>query len=855
MVPTAPEPPDVARNSYYSLVYEIRGKILDLSAIPHDRIANPLCIFAMEEYIAPKIRELDPTCRLERPLIVETGLYRITSEAFRNLYRRSQIESKAINLRGAELFKVDIEEPLSDYTLVIFHTGSTPVEEDRDPFFVTEPTLASQLPPLNPSSSVLYPSFIKVKSGGKFRIEDLEYNNIVYISEDSVTNDTVPPHVQEEWDALAQSRSLTPELLAQLRLMLGSFHISDAFLDELFTSISSAEIELKAESSGTNQNIIRNRLVEETRHYSHIIRNRLVEETRHYSHIINFDEICAPMNTFSPKLGVERTSEFFFFTVLAVHFRQFLPEFDVLDPYQTMPITKLIIEKLDETEDDFKYAPYYPKSDLGIWYHATIWPGALMELHSGAHKTMRIEESEDHIRMFLQGASLLRMMNIAKRNTHGLSDKLSQQTVTLPLVYVTKDWTRASIYLLFEVYYLHRTYDLQSTLYHRLRFTRDMYNLVNHIEKSAPSQQLRISLNLMDLQLGCIRTVANRVDKAEDKKRKRNVDQAPEEGQSGIQNKRNTRDKSESEGVEEEEEFASDEEERASDEEEEFVADKEEEFIADGLHDGYKFLAKSLGLLVGEGPKGNQVVAKKVQATSAELKIYMSLQRAYRHEDFILPTLKRFDFPPQGPTTVTYLVFPRWIPLSELRHLELNASQIVALCSGLASGVDFLHSQLVAHLNLKPDNLVIQRNGGEVELRIIDFSISVLLNACNDLCSTYQGTPGFMAPEVSACEDRPLFLRPRLLISRVVGGEHPGVFAGVGLGKNLSAQDPGSRPELREMSGLLPPEPVISPYKLSPTLINAHLSVAGQTYHYSLSSSHESQATISLFGSDLEEFK
>ncbi|KAF5378392.1 hypothetical protein D9757_010890 [Collybiopsis confluens] len=789
MVPTAPEPPDVARNSYYSLVYEIRGKILDLSAIPHDRIANPLCIFAMEEYIAPKIRELDPTCHLERPLIVETGLYRITSEAFRNLYRRSQIESKAINLRGAELFKVDIEEPLSDYTLVIFR--STPVEEDRDPFFVTEPTLASQLPPLNPSSSVLYPSFIKVKSGGKFRIEDLEYNNIVYISEDSVTNDTVPPHVQEEWDALAQSRSLTPELLAQLRLILGSFHISDAFLDELFTSISSAEIELKAESSGTNQNIIR---------------NRLVEETRHYSHIINFDEICAPMNTFSPELGVERTSEFFFFTVLAVHFRRFLPEFDVLDPYQTMPITKLIIEKLDETEDDFKYAPYHPKSDLGIWYHATIWPGALMELHSGAHKTMCIEESEDHIRMFLQGASLLQMMNIAKRNTHGLSDELSQQTVTLPLVYVTKDWRRASIYLLFEV-----------------------------------------------------------GSKAEDKKRKRNVDQAPEEGQSGIQNKRNTRDKSESEGVEEEEEFA-------SDEEEEFVADEEEEFIADGLHDGYKFLAKSLGLLVGEGPKGNQVVAKKVQATSAELKIYMSLQRAYRHEDFILPTLKRFDFPPQGPTTVTYLVFPCWIPLSKLCHLELNASQIVALCSGLASGVDFLHSQLVAHLDLKPDNLVIQRNGGKVELRIIDFSISVLLNARNDLCSTYQGTPGFMAPEVSACEESDgstdstdirysplkadLFSCGRVFLYLAWWVVNTPEFSRVlGWGKNLSAQDPGSRPELREMSGLLPPEPVISPYKLSPTLINAHLGVAGQTYHYSSSSSHKSQATISLFGLDLEEFK
>ncbi|KAF5389935.1 hypothetical protein D9757_003604 [Collybiopsis confluens] len=262
---------------------------------------------------------------------------------------------------------------------------------------------------------------------------------------------------------------------------------------------------------------------------------------------------------------------------------------------------------------------------------------------------------------------------------------------------------------------------------------------------TAPSEELRESLNSIDLQLGSIRTVANRVDKAEDKKRKRNVEQDPEEGQGGKQNKRNTPANSESEG-DEEEEFA-------TDEEEESVVDGEEAFTADGLRDGYKFLAKSLGLLVGKGPKGNQVIAKKVQAKSTELKIYVALRRAYRHEDFILPILKKFDFPPQGPTAVTYLIFPRWIPLSEIGHLALNAGQIVTLCSRLASGVEFLHTHLVAHLDLKPDNLVIQRNGGEVELRIIDFSVSVMLTGRSDLCSTHQGTPGFMAPEVFACEE------------------------------------------------------------------------------------------------------
>ncbi|KAF5393404.1 hypothetical protein D9757_000759 [Collybiopsis confluens] len=820
----ATEPPDFPR---FSLVYEIRGKILHFSAIPKDKVTNPLCIFVMDEFIAPKIRELDPTCGLERPLVVETSLYRITAEAFRNLYCRSHTESKALNLRGSEVFKVNIEDPLSDYILVVFRPQDANITQLEDPFFVTERTLASQLPPLTPGGSPLHSSFIKVKSGGKFRFEDLQNNNIVLVGEDSITDDSVPPHVQEEWAALSQSRSLTPEVSYR-----DASSVLNAFLDELFTSVSSAEIPLQGESSEAKMDClapeiphgfldqlfasISNAVVQpqvERSEAEQNIQSRLVEETRHYSHIINFNEICAPMNTFSPQLGVERTSEFFYFTIPAVYIRRFLPEFDVLDPYQPMPVAKLVIEKLDEAEDDFKYATYVPKSDLGLWYHATIWPGSLMELHSGPHKTIHIEESEDHIRMFFQGASLLRMMNIAKQNTHGISYELSQKTATLPLIYVTKDWTRASMYLLFElgskVYYLHRKYNLQSSIYHRLRFTRDLYNLVDHVEKLAPSEELRESLNSIDLQLGSIRTVANQVDKAEDKKRKRNIEQAPEEGQ----------------GVEEEE--------FATYEEEESVVDGEEAFTADGLRDGYKFLAKSLGLLVGEGPKGNQVVAKKVQAKSTELKIYVALRRA------------SLTFLPK--TAVTYLIFPRWIPLSEIGHLALNAGQIVTLCSRLASGVEFLHTHLVAHLDLKPDNLVIQRNGGEVELRIINFSVSVMLTGCGDLCSTHQGTPGFMAPEVFACEEykestadttdirysplkADLFSCSRVFLYLVWWlvntPEYPRVLR---WGRDLSAHDPGSRPELREIRDLLPPEPLISPYKLSPTLINAHLDMVGQT--------------------------
>ncbi|KAF5361203.1 hypothetical protein D9757_013607 [Collybiopsis confluens] len=223
---------------------------------------------------------------------------------------------------------------------------------------------------------------------------------------------------------------------------------------------------------------------------------RIAQEYEHYAHVVRHEEIAAPFDSLSPELGLERMTEYFFFTKLAMHIKRFVPEFRVLDHYKSMPITKLVVEKLDEREDWHRFAAYRPKSDIGIWCCNASWPGGLVELQSGDETTPHIELLEDHIRLLLQGGCLLRMMNIAKER---MTPGTNTLTAVLPLIYVTKDWARAFIYLLYQskdqIFYYDRVYHLNTTLQERIWFTRDLYNLCDHIEADKPSEALQMQIN------------------------------------------------------------------------------------------------------------------------------------------------------------------------------------------------------------------------------------------------------------------------------------------------------------------------------------------------------------------------
>jgi len=73
-----------------------------------------------------------------------------------------------------------------------------------------------------------------------------------------------------------------------------------------------------------------------------------------------------------------------------------------------------------------------------------------------------------------------------------------------------------------------------------------------------------------------------------------------------------------------------------------------------------------------------------------------------------------------------------------------------SLIRQLLEGVRFIHRNLVAHLDIKPDNIVIGANN---QLRIIDFSVSVRVPLLESRIKGYQGTKGWVAPEVEGNPD------------------------------------------------------------------------------------------------------
>lgn len=60
-------------------------------------------------------------------------------------------------------------------------------------------------------------------------------------------------------------------------------------------------------------------------------------------------------------------------------------------------------------------------------------------------------------------------------------------------------------------------------------------------------------------------------------------------------------------------------------------------------------------------------------------------------------------------------------------------------------GVRFLHEHKVAHLDLKPPNIVITATN---HLQIIDFGVSVLVSELESRIVGYRGTEGWAAPEL-----------------------------------------------------------------------------------------------------------
>lgn len=83
-----------------------------------------------------------------------------------------------------------------------------------------------------------------------------------------------------------------------------------------------------------------------------------------------------------------------------------------------------------------------------------------------------------------------------------------------------------------------------------------------------------------------------------------------------------------------------------------------------------------------------------------------------------------------------------------LTSLNNPNDKLWSVAKQLVEGVDFMHSHGVAHMDIKPGNLIIPPQGGR--LSIIDYNRSVQLTGRRDAYRGIVGTKGYIAPEVLA---------------------------------------------------------------------------------------------------------
>ncbi|CAB0015564.1 unnamed protein product, partial [Nesidiocoris tenuis] len=74
-------------------------------------------------------------------------------------------------------------------------------------------------------------------------------------------------------------------------------------------------------------------------------------------------------------------------------------------------------------------------------------------------------------------------------------------------------------------------------------------------------------------------------------------------------------------------------------------------------------------------------------------------------------------------------------------------SQVQALMRQIMDGISFLHGINVAHLDIKPQNLVLTGTFPNCEVKLCDFGISRYLSKGADVREIL-GTPDYVAPEV-----------------------------------------------------------------------------------------------------------
>ena len=143
---------------------------------------------------------------------------------------------------------------------------------------------------------------------------------------------------------------------------------------------------------------------------------------------------------------------------------------------------------------------------------------------------------------------------------------------------------------------------------------------------------------------------------------------------------------------------------------------------------------------------GTSVVVKYLRPDCNELSILRYLHSDAASRKYILPLLETLELD-RG----TFIILPEATSLELGFAFKTFGDNGADFSRQLIEGVAYLHHCDIAHLDIKPKNIVVL----ETRLFIIDFDISVRVDGPDALIDRWCGTPGWMAPEIGH-EDGPV---------------------------------------------------------------------------------------------------